>query len=375
MDPTFGVTAARGFSSRLRIRLLVSALIVQGFCGAGVPAAAQEDARTRQLRLLCAQLSGDLSEPGGMAAFRRCLSTRDPVGEIRRDNNIGAARPMQMDRPAAAPPKQFGRDSRRALANGVRRFGTLDGRVFYVVDKDAKLWRWSEETKVARAVAEKVADFELVDGATILVLGVDGRLWRKVGDAAGALVDAKVAGFQAMGGLVYVRGTDGKLWREVGNAGSRSLVDQQTDSFQAIDASVVYVLGSDGKLWRETNNYGTRNEVAGSTLSFQYISPDSTTYVLARDGTLWRQKGDKGKPEQVDHDVQAFQAMDGHLVYVLGRDGRLWRDAGNRDQAELVDGELLVSAGRAAFQAIDAQHVYVLSNALQLWAETMPPGG
>ena len=77
----------------------------------------------------------------------------------------------------------------------------------------------------------------------------------------------------------------------------------------------------------------------------------------------------------MDHDVQAFQAMDGHLVYVLGRDGRLWRDAGNRDQAELVDGELQVSAGRAAFQAIDAQRVYVLSNALRLWAETMPPGG
>jgi outer membrane protein OmpA-like peptidoglycan-associated protein len=52
--------------------------------------AAQDDAQTRQLRLLCAQLSGDLTEPGGMAAFQRCLTTHDPAGEIRRDNNIGS---------------------------------------------------------------------------------------------------------------------------------------------------------------------------------------------------------------------------------------------------------------------------------------------
>jgi outer membrane protein OmpA-like peptidoglycan-associated protein len=55
------------------------------------PAAAQDDAKTKQLRLLCAQLSGDLTEPGGMAAFQRCLTTHNPADEIRRDNNVGSA--------------------------------------------------------------------------------------------------------------------------------------------------------------------------------------------------------------------------------------------------------------------------------------------
>jgi outer membrane protein OmpA-like peptidoglycan-associated protein len=54
------------------------------------PTAAQDDAKTKQLRLLCAQLSGDLTEPGGMAAFQRCLTTHNPTEEIRRDNNVGS---------------------------------------------------------------------------------------------------------------------------------------------------------------------------------------------------------------------------------------------------------------------------------------------
>jgi hypothetical protein len=51
---------------------------------------AEDDARMKQLRLLCARLSGDLTDPGGMAAFRRCLTTHDPINEIRRDNNVPA---------------------------------------------------------------------------------------------------------------------------------------------------------------------------------------------------------------------------------------------------------------------------------------------
>lgn len=53
-------------------------------------ATAEDDARMKQLRLLCARLSGDLTDAGGMAAFRRCLTTHDPLKEIRRDNNIPA---------------------------------------------------------------------------------------------------------------------------------------------------------------------------------------------------------------------------------------------------------------------------------------------
>src|SRR6204780_4769077 len=66
-------------------------LLLAGGCGViPGPVAAQDDAKTKQLRLLCAQLSGDLTEPGGMAAFQRCLTTHNPAEEIRRDNNVGS---------------------------------------------------------------------------------------------------------------------------------------------------------------------------------------------------------------------------------------------------------------------------------------------
>jgi hypothetical protein len=98
------------------------AFIALAFLGNGRPVLAQDDARTRQLRLLCARLSGDLTEPGGVAAFRRCLTTHDPLGEIRRDNNVGGGAAPAADRPDARPPKGFGGDSRRSLAKGVQRF-------------------------------------------------------------------------------------------------------------------------------------------------------------------------------------------------------------------------------------------------------------
>jgi hypothetical protein len=55
-----------------------------------IAVSAEDDAHMKQLRLLCARLSGDLTDPGGMAAFRRCLSTHDPISEIRRNNNVTA---------------------------------------------------------------------------------------------------------------------------------------------------------------------------------------------------------------------------------------------------------------------------------------------
>jgi hypothetical protein len=66
-------------------------LLAEGWGVIPGTAAAQDDAKTKQLRLLCAQLSGDLTEPGGMAAFQRCLTTHNPTEEIRRDNNVGSA--------------------------------------------------------------------------------------------------------------------------------------------------------------------------------------------------------------------------------------------------------------------------------------------
>jgi hypothetical protein len=315
--------------------LIALALVVLGTMD---PAAAQDDARTKQLRLLCAQLSGDLTDPGGIAAFRRCLTTHNPLGEIARDNNIGhvpSAVAPAADRPGAVPPKGFGHGSRSLLANGVDHFATRDGKAFYAIDKDGRLWRWSPATKESGVVDQNVADFASVDDGHLFVLGTDGHLSVEAGDGTNrAPVDTTVAAFQPAGAVVYVRGTDGKLWRETGDMHQRSLVDEQVVFFQAIDANLVYVLGKDGK--------------------------------------LWRQQGDKGKAEQVDRGVAAFQALDLHLAYVLGQDGRLWRDQGNRDQAALVDGNVLAAAGRAAFQAVDPQHVYVLGNDHQLWAETMP---
>src|SRR5271169_2254663 len=82
-------SAARCDRSRLTSPFLTLAVLALASFGSALPGLAQDDARMRQLRLLCAQLSGDLTDPGGIAAFRRCLTTHDPLGEIRRDNNIG----------------------------------------------------------------------------------------------------------------------------------------------------------------------------------------------------------------------------------------------------------------------------------------------
>jgi len=57
------------------------------------PSARADDARTARLRLLCAQISGDLAEPGGIAQFRRCMTAHDPVAAMRQ-NAAPPRRPM-----------------------------------------------------------------------------------------------------------------------------------------------------------------------------------------------------------------------------------------------------------------------------------------
>ncbi|HTD29364.1 MAG TPA: hypothetical protein VK660_08260, partial [Xanthomonadaceae bacterium] len=172
-----------------------------------LPAAAQDDARTKQLRILCAQLSGDLTDPGGMAAFKRCLTAKDPVNEIRRDNNIGhvpqagnrlsanltGGHPPSTDRPKAVPPTGFGRNSRKSLAEGVDQFQSVDGKVFYVIDKGTKLWRWTAGTKDAHVVEQGVAAFTATANS-VFVEDSRGGLWRE-GDGPNArvLVDRGVA--------------------------------------------------------------------------------------------------------------------------------------------------------------------------------------
>jgi hypothetical protein len=88
----------RSMLSLRRALALVSAGLV--LLAAGVSVSAEDDARMKQLRLLCIRLSGDLTDPGGMAAFQRCLTTHDPLNEIRRDNNLA---PPVPDDPNTAP--------------------------------------------------------------------------------------------------------------------------------------------------------------------------------------------------------------------------------------------------------------------------------
>src|SRR5580704_6314950 len=107
------------------------------------PASADESTRTKQLRLLCVQLSGDLTEPGGIAAFRRCLTAHDPLAEAARQNNIGhiGGMPGFTDRPHATPPRGFGRNTRTVEAQAIDQFQTMDGKVIYAVATDGRLWR------------------------------------------------------------------------------------------------------------------------------------------------------------------------------------------------------------------------------------------
>ena len=331
-------------------------------------ASAEDDARMRQLRLLCAQLSGDLTDPGGIAKFRRCLTTQNPLNEIRRDNNIAAP----AEGPNADAPDGYGRNSRFHIADGIERFVVAGAGLVYVINSAGKLWRATIDGKDAHQLDEKVGTFQINDGHLFLH-GADGTLWRaKLDGSEKSRIDQTVAAFQPINaGLIYVLGADHTLWRELGDASKRSEVDHTVKDFQAIDASLVYVLGADGQLWREAGSAQARTLVAKDVTAFQYLPAGDTVYVLAADGTLWRKSGN-AKPDQVDQAVAAFQAMDAQMVFVLGKNGRLWREIGGRAQAMLVDRDVLISAGKAAFQAADPGHVFVLGSDHRLWAESMP---
>ena len=331
-------------------------------------ASADDDARMKQLRLLCAQLSGDLTDPGGIAKFRRCLTTQNPLNEIRRDNNI--ATPAEA--PNAEAPDGYGRNSRFHIADGIERFAVADAGFVYVINSAGKLWRATIDGKEAHQLDDKVAGFKIHDGHLFLH-GADGTLWRtKLDGSEKSMIDLTVAAFQPINvGLIYVLGADHTLWRELGGAGKRSEVDHTVKDFQAIDANLVYVLGADGQLWREAGSAQSRTLVAKDVMAFQYFPNGDTVYVLAADGTLWRKSGN-AKADQVDQAVAAFQAMDAQMVFVLGKNGRLWREIGGRAQATLVDRDVLLTIGKAAFQVADPAHVFVLGSDHKLWAESMP---
>jgi hypothetical protein len=340
---------------------------------AAQPAGA-DDAATRRARLLCSILGEDLTEPGGLAAFRRCLAAHDPLAEAARPNNVGgygSGRPLILDRPRAAPPHGFGRDNRASLAQAIQSFQTTDGKVIYAVATDGRFWRSTTGTKDAHVVDKAVAKFAVTRDDRVFVLSSDDALWREGNPRA--LIDQNVGDFQPLdaGNIVYVRGTNGRLWREFGTMSNRKPVDNQVAAFQAVDANLVFVLSTDGKLWRETGDANNRKNVAGSIKAFQYVPDGDTVYVLTTADQLWRQMGTQ-KPELVDHDVAAFHAADMNLVYVVARDGRLWKELGNRDSAVLVDRGVAANAG--GFQIVNAGQLVVLGDDHKLWSETMPPG-
>jgi hypothetical protein len=357
----------RSMLSLRRALALVSAGLV--LLAAGVSVSAEDDARMKQLRLLCIRLSGDLTDPGGMAAFQRCLTTHDPLNEIRRDNNLAPPAP---DEPNTAPPEGFGRNSRLLVADGIERFQVAEANLIYVLNSAGKLWRGTVDGKEARLVDEKVANFRFA-GAHLFIQGTDGVLWRLKPDGTERnRIDQTVAAFQPVNAtVIYVLGTDHTLWREIGDAGKRTEVDHTVKDFQAIDVNLVFVLGADGQLWRETGGAQSRTLVAKDVVAFQYFANGDTIYVQTADAVLWRKIGN-GKPEQVDRSVAAFHALDPQMAFVLGKDGRLWREIGGRQQAMLVDRDVLVTAGNAAFHADDPAHVFLLGSDHRLWLEAMP---
>lgn len=345
---------------------LLSAAALLGLFLVPLTVEAEDDARTKQLRLLCAQLSGDLTEPGGIAAFRRCLN-EDPLSAMRK-NVFG----VPETGPPPEPPKGFGRNSRTNVANAVAAFEAVGDKILYVLAIDGKLWRATVGTQDGKVVDPAVAAFHALDVNVFYALGSDGKLWRDAGDgAARRFVDAEVVAFQPIDGtIVYVLGRNGRLWRETGDMHDRSLVDDEVASFQVVDAATIYVKGKDGKLWRERSSKSDRALVGSDVVDFRIAG--ETVYILTRMGnTLWRKTG-AGAPEQVGAGISHFQPIDARRVYALANDGLLWIGEGPNAAYDLVDTDLLLETGTRSFQAVDAEHLYVLSADHKLWAEKMP---
>ena len=327
-------------------------------------AAAQDSARTKQLRLLCVQLSGDLTEPGGIAAFRRCLA-RDPVSAMKQNAFPGGGGIVLL------PPAGYGRNTRRAIAGAVTKFQVVNGNVVYALITDGKLWRDTIGAKDAHVIDPSVKSFQVVDGA-VYALGPDAKLWREDTDGKSRQwVDSAVASFQALDrNVVYVLGTDSKLWRETGDMKNRTSVDFPIASFEAVAGNLVYAATPDGTLWAENGGRAHRTRIASKLGSFR-VAGDSIYVLTSPDAVLWRMTAGK-TPEQVDSDVGAFAAMDGNVAYVLTKDGRLWREPADTRHKELIDEDVQHDGGAAAIQIEDNRNLFVLDRGHALWRETMP---
>jgi len=125
---------------------------------------------------------------------------------------------------------------------------------------------------------------------------------------------------------------------------TRSQIDGNVRSFQALDGQHAFVLGSDGRLWAENGPWGSvppsRSLVETGVKSFRGLSTlDGHRYVflVRTDLTLWceevRPSHPGASPAAVDGNVVAFQPVDAPasaganaLVDVLGTDGKLWEE-------------------------------------------------
>ena len=314
-------------------------------------------------------MSGDLTDPGGIAKFRRCLTAKDPLNEIRRDNNIAAP----ANSPNAPPGEAFGRDTRFHVADGIERFQVVDGKLVYVINGAAKLWRATMDGKDARLVDERVADFVLTD-RHLFIRGTDGALWRVTLDGSERTrIDQSVAAFQPINAaVIYVLGIDHTLWREIGDASKRTEVDHTVKDFQAIDVNLVFRA-------RRRRAAVARNRQRGLACAghqrhrrLPILSGRRHRLCAGRRRGVVAQE--RQRQARAGRPGSSGVPGDGPSDGVCARqDGRLWREMGGRAQeAALVDRDVLVTAGKAAFHADDPAHVMVLGSDHKLWAESTP---
>ena len=77
---------------RTKAWTVAAGAVVAGLSALGISPAAS-GMTTAQQRLLCVQLSGDLTDPGGLAEFRRCMNSSHPIAALKR-NVLSPRRPI-----------------------------------------------------------------------------------------------------------------------------------------------------------------------------------------------------------------------------------------------------------------------------------------
>jgi len=77
---------------RTKAWTVAAGAVVAGLSALGISPAAS-GMTTAQQRLLCVQLSGDLTDPGGLAEFRRCMNSSHPIAALER-NVLPPRRPI-----------------------------------------------------------------------------------------------------------------------------------------------------------------------------------------------------------------------------------------------------------------------------------------